>query len=95
MMTSIKQALSAKEIQHQLEKKYYPPVWLMMMKCRGIMGKRDATYKLSDEVELYISFFPTSSITNVDGEDVIKTQNTPALIIAESNNHTEFTFINK
>ena len=31
MMTSIKQVLSAKEIQHQLEKKYYPPVWLMMM----------------------------------------------------------------
>ena len=84
MMTSIKQVLSAKEIQHQLEKKYYPPVWLMMMKYRDIMGKRDATYKLSDEVELDISFFPTSSIANVDGEDVIKTQKTPVLVIAES-----------
>lgn len=84
MMTSIKQVLSAKEIQHQLEKKYYPPVWLMMMKYRDIMGKRDATYKLSDEVELDISFFPTSSIVTVNGEDVIKTQKTPALVIAES-----------
>jgi hypothetical protein len=84
MMTSIKQVLSAKEIQHQLEKKYYPPVWLMMMKYRDIMGKRDAMYKLSDEVEIDISFFPTSSIVNVDGEDVIKTQKTPVLVIAES-----------
>ena len=49
LMTSIKQVLSAKEIQHQLEKKYYPPVWLMMMKYRYIMGKRDAIYKLSDD----------------------------------------------
>lgn len=56
----------------------------MMMKYRDIMGKRDAMYKLSDEVEIDISFFPTSSIVNVDGEDVIKTQKTPVLVIAES-----------
>lgn len=36
----------------------YPPVWLMMMKLRDIMGKRDAMYKLSDQIELDISFFP-------------------------------------
>lgn len=41
MMTSFKQVLSAKEIQHQLEMKYYPPAWLMMMKYRDIMGQRD------------------------------------------------------
>ena len=41
LMTSFKQVLSAKEIQHQLEMKEYPPVWLMMMKLRDIMGKRD------------------------------------------------------
>ena len=67
-----------------MEKKYYSPVWLMMMKYRDIMGKRDAMYKLSDEVEIDISFFPTSSIVNVDEEDVIKTQKTPILVIAES-----------
>jgi hypothetical protein len=36
-MTSIKQVLSAKEVQHQLSISY-PPVWLMMMKLRDVMG---------------------------------------------------------
>jgi hypothetical protein len=30
-MTSIKQVLSAKEVQHQLHMPEYPPVWLMMV----------------------------------------------------------------
>lgn len=47
MMTSFKQVLSAKEIQYQLERKDYPSVWLMMMKYRDIMGKREAQYSLS------------------------------------------------
>ena len=38
LMTSIKQVLSAKEVQHQLRIEQYPPVWLMMMKLRNIMG---------------------------------------------------------
>lgn len=58
LMTSIKQVLSAKEVQHQLGMDQYPPVWLMMMKLRSIMGKRDAIYQLSDEVELDEAFFP-------------------------------------
>ena len=58
LMTSIKQVLSAKEIQHQLGSKQYPPVWLMMMKLRDIMGKRDAEYKFSGKKELDVSFFP-------------------------------------
>lgn len=58
LMTSIKQVLSAKEVQHQLSLSY-PPVWLMMMKLRDIMGKRDNIYKLSGEVELDEAFFPT------------------------------------
>jgi hypothetical protein len=37
-MTSIKQVLSAKEVQHQLGMDQYPPVWLMMMKLRDVMG---------------------------------------------------------
>ncbi len=45
MMTSIKQVLSAIEIQHQLEIKDYSTAWLMMMKFRDIMGKRDSIYK--------------------------------------------------
>ena len=59
LMTSIKQVLSAKEIQHQLHMQEYPPVWLMMMKLRNIMGKRESIYKLSGTVELDEAFFPT------------------------------------
>ena len=51
-MTSRKQVLSAKEVQHQLHMPEYPPVWLMMMKLRNIMGKRESIYKLSGTVEL-------------------------------------------
>lgn len=86
MMTSIKQVLSAKEIQYQLEMKSYPPVWLMMMKYRDIMGKRDAQYKLSDQVELDISYFPTYDLvpseqgTTYDREE----KKTRVLVIAES-----------
>lgn len=84
IMTSIKQVLSAKEIQHQLEMKNYPPAWLMMMKLGDIMGKRDAEYKLSDQIELDVSFFPTSSIVEEDGERITRSQKTPVLVIAES-----------
>ena len=58
LMTSIKQALSAKEVQYQLGQGQYPPVWLMMMKLRSIMGKRDSMYQLSDEIEIDEAFFP-------------------------------------
>lgn len=84
IMTSIKQVLSAKEIQHQLEMKNYPPAWLMMMKLRDIMGKRDAEHKLSGQIELDVSFFPTSSIVEKDGERITQSQKTPVLVIAES-----------
>lgn len=58
LMTSVKQVLSAKEVQHQLDSSRYTPIWLMMMKLRNIMGKRDAIYELSGEVELDEAFFP-------------------------------------
>lgn len=58
LITSIKQVLSAKEVQHQL-RLAYAPTWLMMMKLRDVMGKRDAEYMLSDEVEVDEVFFPT------------------------------------
>lgn len=59
LMTSIKQVLSAKEVQHQLGMSQYHPVWLMMMKLRNIMGKREDIYKLTGQVELDEAFFPT------------------------------------
>lgn len=84
MMTSIKQVLSAKEIQHQLELEYYPPAWLMMMKLRDIMGQRDSIYQLSEQIELDLSYFPTSFISEEGGEKILKTKQTPVLVIAQS-----------
>ena len=46
-------------LQHQLHMSEYPPVWLMMMKLRNIMGKRESIYRLSGTVELDEAFFPT------------------------------------
>ena len=84
LMTSFKQVLSAKEIQHQLDMKEYPPVWLMMMKLRDIMGKRDAIYKLSDQVELDVSYFPTTTIVENNGEKMLESKKTTVLVMAES-----------
>ena len=70
LMTSIKQVLSAKEVQHQLRIEQYPPVWLMMMKLRNIMGKRDCIYQLSDEVELDEAFFPIRIPEESRGEKI-------------------------
>ena len=84
MMTSIKQVLSAKEIQHQLELEYYSPAWLMMMKLRDIMGQRDSSYTLSDQIELDLSYFSTSFLSEEGGEKVLKSKKTPVLVIAQS-----------
>ena len=59
--------MSAKEIQHQLNLKDYPSVWLMMMKYRDIMGQRDLKYKLSKYLEMDIAFFPTSKTQVTNG----------------------------
>lgn len=59
LITSIKQVLSAKEVQYQLGMEQYPPVWLMMMKLRSIMGKREDMYMLDGKIELDEAFFPT------------------------------------
>lgn len=84
LMTSIKQVLSAKEIQHQLNFKNYPPAWLMMMKYRDIMGQRDAQYKLSRQLEMDISYFPTSITLDENGNMVIVPKKTTVLVMAES-----------
>lgn len=87
LMTSIKQVLSAKEIQYQLEMKAYSPVWLMMMKLRDIMGKRDSTYQLSGKIELDVSYFPTyemQSRLSGEVEHMRNSQKTTVLVMAES-----------
>lgn len=89
IMTSFKQVFSAKEIQHQLDKDDYPSIWLMMMKLRDIMGKRDAIYKLSDQIELDVVYFPTSTYIKEEGIKTIVAQKTPVLVTAESKDVAE------
>lgn len=88
LMTSIKQVLSAKEVQYQLKIEQYPPVWLMMMKLRSIMGKRESIYQLSDEVELDEAFFPIRTPEDVRGEKIKRgagsQQQAKVLVIVES-----------
>lgn len=88
LMTSIKQVLSAKEVQHQLCIEQYPPVWLMMMKLRSIMGKRESIYRLSDEVELDEAFFPIRTPEEERGKKVKRgagsQQQAKVLVIVES-----------
>ena len=88
LMTSIKQVLSAKEVQYQLAIEQYPPVWLMMMKLRSIMGKRDSIYQLSDEVELDEAFFPIRTMDTQRDEKLKRgvgsQQQAKVLVIVES-----------
>ena len=88
LMTSIKQVLSAKEVQHQLGVDEYPPVWLMMMKLRNIMGKREAIYELSREVEIDEAFSPIRTPEEARGEVVKRgagsQQQAKVLVVVES-----------
>lgn len=61
LIASTKRAISAKEVQHQLGRKRYQPVWEMMHKLRDVMGKRDRLYKLFDQVKLDEGFFSTEA----------------------------------
>jgi hypothetical protein len=60
-MTYSKKGISAKELQRQLGRKRYEPVWLMMHKIRTAMGKRDDRYKLDDMVEFDEGYFETET----------------------------------
>lgn len=87
-MTSMKQVLSAKEVQYQLGMEQYSPVWMMMMKLRDIMGKREKIYQLTGEVELDEAFFPTR-MDDSDKKESLKRgagsqRQTKVLVIAES-----------
>lgn len=87
-MTSIKQVMSAREIQFQINSENYQPIWFMMMKLRDIMGKRDAKYKLSGQVELDEAFFPTRLDSDQKDEPLKRgagsQKQTKVLVIIES-----------
>ena len=70
-LMTFKQVLSAKEVQHQLGMEQYPPVWLMMMKLRDIMAKREKIYQLSGDIELDEAFFPTR-MNDAEKEETLK-----------------------
>lgn len=88
LITSIKQVLSAKEVQYQLGMEQYPPVWLMMMKLRSIMGKREEMYRLNGKIELDEAFFPTRIEETEKGKPLRRgagsQRQTKVLVIVES-----------
>jgi len=56
-MTSTKKGVSACELQRQLGHKRYATIWSIMHRLRGIMGKRDELYQLTDMVEFDEGYF--------------------------------------
>ena len=61
LIAGTKRAISALEVQRQLGRKRYQPVWEMMHKLRDGTGKRDGLCRLSDQVELDEGFFTTET----------------------------------
>jgi len=61
LLTSTKKSFSALELQRQLGRKRYEPVWYMLHKLRAAMGKRDSRYRLKEFVELDEGFFESVS----------------------------------
>lgn len=92
LIASTKRAISAKEVQHQLGRKRYQPVWEMMHKLRDVMGKRDNLYKLVDQVELDEGFFSTE-VPDGEKDESLKRgrgsqKKTAVLVMAESSSPT-------
>lgn len=63
-MTTIKKPFSALEMQRQLGTKRYEPIWLMMLKVRHSMGKRDEKYTLKGEIEMDEGFFEAVTLND-------------------------------
>jgi hypothetical protein len=61
LMTATKKGFSASEIQRQLGKKRYEPIWSAMHKLRVAMGQRDNRYSLEDMIEIDDAFFETET----------------------------------
>jgi transposase-like protein len=57
LVTATKKSFSALELQRQLGHSRYEPVWYMLHKIRSVMGKRDASFKLTGYIELDDAFF--------------------------------------
>lgn len=70
LMTSIKKSLSALEVSRQLGIRY-DTVWYAMQKVRCAMGKRDAQYKLSGNIEIDDAFFVTVDMSR-NSEEPLK-----------------------
>ena len=60
-MTATKKGFLAAEVQRQLEKKRYEPIWRAMHKLWASMGQRDDLYALEDMFELDDAFFETET----------------------------------
>lgn len=61
LLTATKRAISAKEMQRQLGRKRYQPVWEMTHKLRDVMDRRDSAYKLHGDMEIDEGFFSTET----------------------------------
>lgn len=59
LLTATKKSISSKELQRQLDRNRYQPVWEMVNKIHDVMGKRDNNYKLTEQIELDDGFFTT------------------------------------
>lgn len=64
MMTSTKKGFSALEVQRQIGRKRYEPVWYMMHKIRVAMSAREDRYELSGTSEIDEGFFSTVNLEN-------------------------------
>jgi len=61
LLTSTRKSFSASELQRQLGHSTYNPIWAMLHKLRQAMGVRDASYRLTEVVELDEEFFSTET----------------------------------
>lgn len=88
LLTATKKSFSAKELQRQLDHKYYEPIWGMMHKLRLAMGQRDEKYTLTGQIELDEGFFsteiPSESKTNQLKRGRGSQKKTKVLVMAES-----------
>ncbi|HXD91772.1 MAG TPA: IS1595 family transposase [Bacteroidia bacterium] len=57
LMTSVTKSFSAREIQSQLERNRYEPVWLLMQKIRIAMGKADERFPLTGNLEIDDAYY--------------------------------------
>lgn len=70
-MTTIKKPFSALEMQKQLGRKRYEPIWYLMLKVRAAMGKRDNQYILKGEIEMDEGFFETVTLCDKEQTEII------------------------